>query len=605
VKDLRNSPQSTPPPEPRAWTSEKADAPSAQFAQRYSARDAPDDILSLGDLLGRATPAGIESGDVAASPKNLPEHTKLLRLTKDRCSPFSAPDGRAYADIRNRGHRETLPIRGPAFKNWLISQYYEAFEEAPSAEARERVIGTYEAMANRCDEVRPVHLRVAAHDGKLYLDLCDASWRAVEIDADGWRLVDAPPVRFRRSPSMEALPTPEHGGSIEALRKFLNTSSEEDWVLAIAWLLASLRPSGPYPVLVLSGEQGTAKSTASRILRSLTDPNGAATRCVPRGEQDLAIAADNSHVLAFDNVSKLVGWASDALCRLATGGAYTTRSLYTARDEEVFSAARPMILNGIPDFVTRGDLASRSIHMYLEPIDQDQRRPESELWREFDAARPAILGALLDIASAGLRALPTLKKPDRLPRMADFALWILACEEGLWEPGTFAAAFAGNSDEAVATALDGDPYAALVRKLALRPEGWAGTATEFAEAAVRELVLLDKGHSPAAKVVGERLRRAAPLLRQEGIAIEFDRQGRAGHRVIRIAGPAQSVEAELSAALQALDWHYSYSDDSACYSAGDSAWRRIVELCARVDPTTARDLFAQWCPGDSPCACPV
>lgn len=567
---------------------------------------APSDILDLAEVPPSTGSFPASEEDASPGQRRGPaDHTKLLQVTRAHCHPFTSPDGRELADVFQRNRRETLLIRGPEFKNWLIGLYYHEFGEAPPPQARERVIETYEAAAHRCDTVRTVHLRVASRADTLYLDLCDDSWTAVEVDADGWRLVKEPPVRFRRSPSMEALPRPERGGSIEGLRPFLNTASEDDWVLAVAWLLASLRPTGPYPILVLSGEQGTAKSTASRILRSLVDPNGAAVRCLPRNDRDLAIAADNSHVLAFDNVSQLAAWTSDAFCRITTGAGFATRRMYSGRDEEVFSTMRPILLNGIPDFVTRGDLTSRSIHLQLQPIAEDQRRPESELWRDFEVARPAILGALLDAVSAGLRALPTVERPQRLPRMADFALWILACEPGLWAPGTFAEAFEGNNRAAVAATLAGDPYAILARKLADRPQGWEGTATDFIEVGIRECVMLDKGQSPAARVVGERLRRVAPLLRQEGISIEFQRQGRSGQRVVCIAKVLQTVEAQLGQALQAHDWHHDYLDDRVAHAAGERDWQRIVALCAAVDVDTARELFARWCPGDSARVCPV
>ena len=94
------------------------------------------------------------------------------------------------------------------------------------------------------------------------------------------------------------------GGSIELLRSFINVKSDGDFVLLVAWLVAALRNRGPYPLIVLSGEQGSAKSTFSAVLRALVDPNTAPLRALPRSEHDLFIAASNAHVLAFDNVSE-------------------------------------------------------------------------------------------------------------------------------------------------------------------------------------------------------------------------------------------------------------------------------------------------------------
>src|SRR5205085_4908492 len=114
------------------------------------------------------------------------------------------------------------------------------------------------------------------------------------------------------------------------------------------------------------------------------------------------------YLLAFDNLSGLPPWLSDALCRLASGGSFAVRQLFSDDDEVLFQAARPILLNGIEDVISRPDLADRAIFLTLSPIAEAQRRPEAELWREFQLARPQILGALLDALSHGLRSLPSL-----------------------------------------------------------------------------------------------------------------------------------------------------------------------------------------------------
>jgi hypothetical protein len=285
---------------------------------------------------------------------------------------FHAPDGTGFADLDINGHRETWPIRAKGFRRWLARCFFEATQGAPSSEALQSALNVIEAKAHFDAPERVVHIRVAGLDDRLYLDLGDATWRAVEIDATGWRVIDNPPVRFRRAAGMQPLLVPVTGGSIEVLRSFLNVQSDNDFVLVVAWALAVLRNRGPYPVIVLSGEQGSAKSTFSAILRALLDPNTAPLRALPREDRDLFIAASNGHVLAFDNVSGLPGWISDTLCRLATGGGFAVRQLYTDQDEVLFDAARPVILNGIEEIVTRPDLADRAVFLTLQPI-PDQR----------------------------------------------------------------------------------------------------------------------------------------------------------------------------------------------------------------------------------------
>jgi hypothetical protein len=250
----------------------------------------------------------------------------LIGLAAD-ADLFHAADGTGYADLKISGHRETWAIRSKGTKRWLAQRFFEETGGAPSSEALQSALNVIEARAHFDGPEIQVFIRVGGHEGKLYLDLCDDSWRAVEIDDRGWRVIENSPVRFRRSAGMKALPAPVSGGSIEMLRPFLNVQSDTEFVLAVAWMLAVLRDCGPYPVLVLSGEQGSAKSTFSAMMRALLDPNSAPLRALPREDRDLFIAANNGHVLTFDNVSGLRAWISDTLCRLATGGGFAVRQL--------------------------------------------------------------------------------------------------------------------------------------------------------------------------------------------------------------------------------------------------------------------------------------
>ncbi len=305
-------------------------------------------------------------------------------------------------------------------------------------------------------------------------------------------------------------------------------------MLAVTWILQALRGKGPFPVEALVGEQGTAKSSFAKCQRALVDPNSVPLRSLPRDDRDLFIAATNSHVLAFDNVSGLPSWLSDALCRIASGGGFSTRELYTDAEEVVFDAQRPIVVNGIEDFVTRADLADRAILLTLAPIPEEKRKSEEELKAEFEAARPAILGVLLDGVAHGLAQLP-LTKLDRLQRMADFALWGTACETTFWEKGTFQSAYAGNRDEAVETILEGDPVAVTLRALMKKQTKWTGTASALLsalEAQADDLVKRSKAWPKVARSLSNRLRRAAPFLRTVGIEISPERNGRA--RLIHI-----------------------------------------------------------------------
>jgi hypothetical protein len=335
---------------------------------------------------------------------------------------------------------------------------------------------------------------------------------------------------------MLPLPVPERGGSIEALNSFLNLADRNDFVLVVAWLLAALRPRGPYPLLAISGEQGSAKTVLSKILKALIDPNAAPVRALSREERELMIAANNGHLLAFDNVSGLPQWLSDALCRLATGGSFAVRQLYTDDEEILFEAARPILLNGIEEVISRPDLGDRAIFLTMEPIGEARRQPENELWLAFEIARPRILGVLLDALVQGLRALGRVHL-GRLPRMADFALWATACETALWPAGTFARAYAANRRAAIENIIEADPVATCVRSIMVDRNVWTGSASDLLRLCAQS-VRDDSSSGPTwaknPRALAGRLRRAQTFLRTLGIEIAFSREGRAGSRVIRM-----------------------------------------------------------------------
>jgi hypothetical protein len=153
----------------------------------------------------------------------------------------------------------------------------------------------------------------------------------------------------------------------------------------------------------------------------LVDPHETLLRGAPKEERDLMIAAGNNGVLGFDNLSHIPDWLSDGLCRIATGAGFGTRQLYSDDEEVYIKACRPILINAIEDIVNRGDLLQRGILLDLPVIPDEQRQTEEKFWRDFDAAHPRLLGALLDSVVRTLATLPGTTL-ERLPRMADFAL---------------------------------------------------------------------------------------------------------------------------------------------------------------------------------------
>lgn len=418
-------------------------------------RAAEDDTAAEDDasMQAEARPEALGARDdshQSVAPPGMPallprsQATRLVDLTLAAgVELFHTAAGESYITVQVNGHREHHPLSSRGARDYLNRLFYAEQRKALSATALQAGIATLGGIAQFDGPEHDVHVRVAGHGDRIYLDLCDPNWRAVEITSDGWRVISDPPVRFRRPRGVLALPEPVRGGSISDLRRFVNVATDEDFVLLVAWELAALRPNGPYPILVFMAEQGAAKTTTTRVLRRLCDPNSSDVRRPPRNTEDLMIAASNGHVVAFDNLSRLPEDLSDNLSVLATGGGFAVRQLYTNQDEQIFNVQRPIIVNGISQVATRGDLLDRAIVMTLPSIPENLRKDEATFWRDFIHARPRILGALIDAVSFGLRRLNDVRL-DRMPRMADFAMWGVATEPACpWPAGMFLKAYAG------------------------------------------------------------------------------------------------------------------------------------------------------------------
>lgn len=468
--------------------------------------------------------------------KRLAAATQLLELAKD-IELFHTPDKTPYTVIKQDNHTETWPLESRTVKDYLARCYFKTSGSAPSSQAIQNALNVLRgrALFDGCE--KPVYTRIAECDGKIYLDLCNSVWEVVEITVQGWEVIQSPPVYFVRSRGMAALPAPQKGRKVGALRDLLNVAST-DWPLLLGWLIGVLMPSGPYPVLVLTGEQGSAKSTVARMIRSLVDPSTIPLRSLPREERDLAISAGNSWIIAFDNVSYLMPWLSDAICRLATGGGFATRELYANAEETLFTATRPVILNGIGDIATRSDLLDRAIIIVLPTIPNEKRRTEVDMRKEFEIVRPMVLASLLNAVSLALKDVDSVMLDD-MPRLADFAKWVVAAIPALGvAPNDFLDAYRGNIQDINELALESTPVARAIMILASEiPDGgeWVGTTTELLDKLsfdVGETAERRKDWPKGARALGTILRRLAPNFRAVGIDIMWDRGS--GERLIYI-----------------------------------------------------------------------
>jgi hypothetical protein len=491
------------------------------------------------------------------------------------------PECAAYGDIQVNGHRETHRIQSKPFRDYLRVKYFRRTGKSCNAEALKQAVDTISMMAvhGRNEEEKPktrkVHLRIAALDGAIYIDLGTPDWKAVEVTAEGWKVIDEPPVRFERFATIGELPTPQRGGDLSLLRPFINATDDE-FVLIVAFALAALRPDSNYPVLVITGEQGSAKSTMVGLLQRLIDPCHPEKRSLPRCEDDMITSAKHTHLLCYDNASGLSDWMSDTICRLATGGGAGKRKLFSDDDEIVFEGKRPVIINGIEEVATRPDLVDRAIMIVLRFIPPDKCRDEEEFKAAFEKVAPRIFGSLLDGLATGLDQIDSVKMADK-PRMADFAKWGEACGRKFWPQGRFIEAYRANIGAAVETVLSASPVGDAVRRFMGTRMHWTGTATKLLDELtdiVGEAGAKERSWPRRPNTLSGKLRRAAAPLRRQGIHIDLgERTDQERHITItRLPAPDNACKTSSASSGSSLhDGHDDHDDNLQPSSGGNGS----------------------------------
>ncbi|CAK0775999.1 hypothetical protein CCP3SC15_530008 [Gammaproteobacteria bacterium] len=477
---------------------------------------------SRGDKNHQTSYSRVKTNDKDGKKKS--QSTILIELAA-HWYVFHDADNVGYIVLVRDSIREVWPIRSTAFRQWLSSAFYDLTGKGCNSNAVSDALNTIEARANKAMKSE-VYLRVARTGGNLYLDLCDNRWRVIEISSQGWRILDKSPVYFVRKNGMLPLPIPEEGGDIWDLHLFLNIGAD-DFPLAVGWILGALRGEGDYAVLVLQGEQGTGKSTVSKLVRTFVDPSTVPLRSPPREVRDLLVSAINNHLVVLDNLSGLPPEVSDCLCRLSTGGGHDARALFTDTDQVLVDIQRPVLVNGIDDIATRPDLSERSIVLKLPVIDSANRKDKRTFWADFEMGKTKIMGALLNALSCALRREASVHMPQK-PRMADFAIWVTAAEPALgWTPGSFMRVYDKNQHEAIEIGVESSPVGAtLLELLEIRGGSWTGKPTDLLTDLTNKAGPLAKSKAwpQSTKGLKNILHRLAPSLRKMGVMVEEHRR---------------------------------------------------------------------------------
>jgi hypothetical protein len=479
----------------------------------------------------------------------------IVLMANESCTYIHNPDREPYALMTVNDSRQCWHLNSKNFSEWLSYNHFKADGLAPCESALKSAIATMTGKAKYEGEQHPVYTRIAQHDGAYWIDLCNDKWQAVRVCPQGWQVIDHPPVIFSRGENMRPLPTPTTGtGNLDALWPMVNIP-EEDRLFVIAWLLECLRPETPFVVLELSGEQGSAKSSTQSALRNLIDPNKSNLRTAPKSKEDIFISAKNSHMVSFENLSHLSADYQDALCSLATGAGYATRTLYTNTEETTIELKKPIILNGISVVVTAQDLLDRAVHLDLPMLETVATGTAlDQYWQEHYAS---VFTGLLDTFSSALAQLERVDLSDeKLPRMADFTLLGEAVYQiNGYEQKAFLNEFRERRKDGVNRTLESSPVAMAIKSyLESYPKGYQGTVKNFLELLI-QFNDSSEGFPKSPKGLGDAIQRISPSLRQIGIILKKDSKAKKDgfHCLLKNAKNAENAKSAAENAKSAAE----------------------------------------------------
>lgn len=396
----------------------------------------------------------------------------------------------------------------------LMRRYRDHCGKVPSERAVNDAIRVIMSDTSTSDPVN-TYLRYARVKELIYIDLGDSTGEAIEVTANGWQIIDRPPIYFRRSALTAPFPRPSNGGDVNQLFEIVNIPEELRGIV-IGFLISSMDESISHPIPGVNGEQGSGKTSLCQKLSSLIDPSPVPVQSPPKDVSALQDIAAGAYVISLDNLSKYSDALSDGLCRIVSGDAAVRRKLYEDKDQIILKFKRVVILNGINLTEMRDDLADRVIPIHLPTISPEHRRLESEIDARWKDIHPMIFGAMLDLCGQVLRILPSIKLKS-MPRMADFARYLAALDEirGTNSLGQYLKEIGKSATNSV----DSDPF---LKALETHLSGsWTGTASELLEELNPYAPFgFDKSWPQNPKQVTEKLARTAPTLRKAGWLIE-------------------------------------------------------------------------------------
>lgn len=401
----------------------------------------------------------------------------LIELVIDSCELFIDQNDEPHIIFPDRPI-VAYPVKSKAFHNWLAGVYWEQERTGFGKSSFEQVVSALSGKARHENNKIQLHNRIAILDEEIYYDIGD-NQRVVHITKKKWEIKETSEAVFRRFNHQKEQVIPKHGGNLKDLLKFVNLKHDSDKLLLITYVVVVMFPDIPRVIIIAIGDQGSAKSTLLRVLRSLIDPSRTALLRMRSAVEELAQMADHNYCLYLDNLSFLSSSGSDSLAGFVTGLAFNKRKLFTDADDIIFEIKVAVGINGINLVAEKADLLDRCLIFTLERIPDSKRKEETVFWGEFDKKKPYILGALFDVLSDVLRTKSNTKLYPK-PRMADYAVVAATTARVLGHTESeFLSAYRKNIERQNQAAVDSSPTAQTILEFMVDKQEWEGASSEL------------------------------------------------------------------------------------------------------------------------------
>lgn len=451
------------------------------------------------------------------------EEMKRLHTTQ----LFPGINGELCISLIEDGKTKTMSLKSENWRSWLI-RFLRRIGVPASASMREEITEALTALAHEVDKEK-VYVRVARTSTSVQVDLNDSSFNAVHISDLGgeFRIEQPRDVYLLRTNKQQPLPLPvrcDRRNFVKKFKRLIPSLESGHWLLVLAFILKCLdRDRGAFAILVIGGPQGAGKTVLSFRIKALVDPSEPPFLSPPKNVDDIIVAARNSYLLAYENMSGINSEMADIFCRLSTGGGISKRKLYTDHEEAFYKLHSPIIINGIDEPSNRPDFVDRCVMLELKPIADGERIAETELNKDFEESLPELLGGLYGILAECLHILPNIQI-NNLPRMTDYARMGIAAEKVLkLRPGLFLREYGKNRDEQTNNTFWNDDLCNAIYSF-FRSKHCTGSRIEgTAQELMRRFLSGSRFVSAPRTIKGFSgwLKRIAPLLKSRGIEVEW------------------------------------------------------------------------------------